>query len=161
MDLTSSIDFATQRARSDLVRVEKEDVVLLGKIACDSQWHCVDAYIGLVLRCRTCHSEFSFSAAEQKAWREEYEFSIHSYPIHCRDCRAIEREVTRLRKQLDAVLSLTTYAQKDIDELIGAAAMLVQRGRRDLVGPRLKQKILWAAKRSLHPSATELAQILK
>lgn len=61
------------------MRVEREDVVPLGKIASDLQWHCVDAYVGLTLRCRKCGADFSFSAAEQKAWREEYDFSIHSY----------------------------------------------------------------------------------
>lgn len=161
MDLASSIDFATRRARSDLVRVEREDVLPLGKIASDSQWHCVDAYVGLTLRCRNCGTDFRFSAAEQKAWREEYDFSIHSYPIHCRDCRALEREVTLLRKRLDTVLSLSVYGPKDIDELIGVADLLVQRGRREVIGPRLKQKIFWAAKRSLHPSAPELARKLK
>jgi hypothetical protein len=161
VDLSSSIDFATRRARSDLVRVESEDVVPLGKIASDSLWHSVDAYVGLTLRCRKCGTDFRFSAAEQKAWREEYNFSIHSYPIHCRDCRALEREVTLLRKRLDAVLSLSVYGPKDIDELIGVADLLVQRGRRDLIGPRLKQKIVWAAKRSQHQSASELAQKLK
>ena len=161
MDLTSSIAFSVQRARSDLVRVEEGDALPLGKIAADSLWNHVDAYIGVTLRCRRCSSDFSFTAAEQKAWREDYGLSIHSYPIHCRDCRAVEREITSLRKQLDAVLSLATYTSKDIDALIDLASQLVQRGRRDVIGPRLKQKIFWAAKRSLHPSAAELVRALR
>ena len=161
MDLTSSIAFTVQRARSDLVRVEQGDVVPIGKIASDSLWHRVDAYVGVTLRCRRCGTDFSFAAVEQKVWREDYGLSIHSYPIHCRQCRAVEREITSLRKQLDAVLSLVTYTPADIESLIDLASQLVQRGRRDVIGPRLKQKISWAAKRSLHPSAAELVRALK
>jgi hypothetical protein len=161
VDLTSSISFTVQRARSDLVRVEEGDVISVGKIASDSLWHRVDAYVGVTLPCRRCSSDFSFAAAEQKAWREDYGFSIHSYPIHCRECRVVEREITSLRKQLDAVLSLATYTSKDIESLIDLAIQLIQKGRRDLIGPRLKQKIFWAAKRSLHPSAAELVRTIK
>ena len=71
VDLTSSIAFTVQRARSDLVRVEEGDVVPIGKIASDSLWHRVDAYVGVTLRCRRCSADFSFAASEQKAWRED------------------------------------------------------------------------------------------
>jgi len=154
VDLASSIGFVTHRSGSDLICCDVEDVLPVSKVAADSLWHGIDVYVGVQLRCRKCGTEFRFSAVEQKAWRKDFGFSIHSYPIHCRACRVVERDIARLRKQLDAVLSLTTYSQQDIDELIAVAGLLVSKGRRDLIGPRLRQKIFWAAKRSLHPSAS-------
>jgi hypothetical protein len=66
-----------------------------------------------------------------------------------------------LRRRLSAVLSLTAYAQNDIDELIEVAGLLIHKGHRDLIGSRLKQKIFWAGKRSSHPLASELVRTLK
>jgi hypothetical protein len=159
MDLTSSIAFRAHSA--DVVRMNLEDVVPVEKVATDSLWHGVSAYVGITLRCRKCGTDFPFSASEQKAWREDYGFSIHSHPVHCRECRAREREIGGLRKRLAAVLAKTAFSQEDIDELIEVVAALVQQGRADLIECRLKQKVFWAAKRSRHPLVAEVIQALK
>jgi hypothetical protein len=159
MDLSTSKAF--QAHRPGVLGLNEEDVVPVTKVASDSLWHGVSAYIGVNLRCKRCGSDFTFSAREQKVWREDYGFSIHSYPIHCRTCRAVEREVGALRKRLSLVLSTKIFSQKDFDELIDVADALILKGRIDLLTYKLKQKVFWAAKQSLHPRRAEVVTALK
>jgi len=44
-------------------------------------------YVDTTFRCDRCGAEFSFSAAEQRAWYEDYGFWVDSRPRHCLACR--------------------------------------------------------------------------
>ena len=159
MDLTSSQAFICRR--SNVLSLDNDDVVPIGKVGADSQWNGLSAYIGVTLSCKRCHCEFPFSAGEQKTWREEYGFSIHCYPVHCRPCRVIVREITVARKRLYSVLSKNVFDQSDFDELIDVVYELIKQGATDVIGYKLKQKIYWAAKRSVHSQKDEVVKTLK
>ena len=51
-------------------------------------------YIDATFECNRCHKEFCFTAAEQKAWYEDYAFYVDSCPNECQVCR---REIRRLK----------------------------------------------------------------
>ena len=89
-------------------------------------WY-VDAYF----LCKTCKTEFLFSAKEQRTWYEEYGFIVDSKPKHCMHCRQSLREEKLLRKeyneQIAEVLDSANAESKQkmincIDELCEVSA---------------------------------------
>jgi hypothetical protein len=58
-------------------------------------------YVDAIFRCARCGAEFSFSAAEQRAWYEDYGFWIDSVPRHCLACRRDQRNLRAIRQEYD------------------------------------------------------------
>src|SRR5262245_5791275 len=58
-------------------------------------------YVDAIFPCDRCESEFTFSAAEQRVWYEEYGFWIDSLPRHCLTCRRELRELKAARQEYD------------------------------------------------------------
>jgi len=80
-------------------------------------------YVDTVFPCARCASEFTFSAAEQRIWYEEYGFWIDSLPKHCLACRREFRELKALRQQYDrsvgeALEATDPELKKDVARLI-------------------------------------------
>jgi hypothetical protein len=62
-------------------------------------------YIDARFRCVGCAKEFVWTAREQKTWFETYCFFVDSRPVHCRECRAMNRDVKQLRNEYDSTLN--------------------------------------------------------
>lgn len=58
-------------------------------------------YVDAVFLCARCRHEFTFSAAEQHAWYEDYGFWIDSLPTRCLICRRNLRDLKRARREYD------------------------------------------------------------
>ena len=58
-------------------------------------------YVDAMFACDRCGSEFTFTAAEQRTWYEEYGFWIDSLPRHCLDCRRELRDLKAARQDYD------------------------------------------------------------
>ena len=58
-------------------------------------------YVDTIFPCDRCDSKFTFSAAEQRIWYEEYGFWIDSLPKHCLGCRRELRELKAARQEYD------------------------------------------------------------
>jgi Probable zinc-ribbon domain len=58
-------------------------------------------YVDAAFRCERCGVEFTFSAAEQRAWYEDYGFWIDALPTHCLSCRRKLRELKAARQEYD------------------------------------------------------------
>jgi len=58
-------------------------------------------YVDTIFPCDRCDSKFTFSAAEQRIWYEEYGFWIDSLPKHCLACRRELRELKAARQEYD------------------------------------------------------------
>jgi hypothetical protein len=61
-------------------------------------------YVDTTFPCDHCDSEFTFSAAEQRTWYEEYGFWIDSLPKHCLACRRELRQLKAARQEYDQSL---------------------------------------------------------
>jgi hypothetical protein len=62
-------------------------------------------YVDAIFPCRRCGAEFGFSAAEQRAWYEEYGFWVDAVPRHCPACRRDLRNLKALRQEYDRSVS--------------------------------------------------------
>jgi hypothetical protein len=58
-------------------------------------------YVDASFRCDRCGAEFLFSAAEQRAWYEDYGFWVDSLPRHCLACRRDLRNLKAARQEYD------------------------------------------------------------
>jgi hypothetical protein len=58
-------------------------------------------YVETIFPCARCGAEFSFSAAEQRAWYEDYGFWVDSLPRHCLACRRDLRNLKAVRQEYD------------------------------------------------------------
>lgn len=58
-------------------------------------------YVDAVFPCDRCSDRFTFTAAEQHAWYEEYGFWVDSLPKHCLSCRRALRELKAARQDYD------------------------------------------------------------
>jgi hypothetical protein len=58
-------------------------------------------YIDAIFPCARCGTEFSFTAAEQRTWYEEYGFWVDAFPKHCLACRRDLRNLKDLRHEYD------------------------------------------------------------
>jgi hypothetical protein len=61
-------------------------------------------YVDAIFRCDRCGEEFAFTAAEQRAWYEEYRFWVDSLPRHCLGCRRELRELKAARRDYDQLI---------------------------------------------------------
>ena len=64
---------------------------------CPRHW-----YVDARFPCARCGGEFAFSAAEQRAWYEDYGFWVDSLPRHCQHCRRSLRALAQTRREYDA-----------------------------------------------------------
>lgn len=62
-------------------------------------------YVDAIFPCDRCGAEFTFSAAEQRVWYEEYGFWIDSVPRHCLACRRDLRNLKATRQEYDRTVS--------------------------------------------------------
>ena len=67
---------------------------------CPRQW-----YIDANFKCKGCDTNFLWSASEQKAWFEDYQFWVDSYPTLCPKCRKEKRELKNLRQEYDKLVA--------------------------------------------------------
>lgn len=58
-------------------------------------------YADAIFPCDRCGAEFTFTAAEQRAWYEDYGFWVDSLPRHCLACRRDLRDLKALRQEYD------------------------------------------------------------
>ena len=82
--------------RLDYTSAVRADAAKQNCSICPRYWY-VDAVFG----CDRCGSEFTFTAAEQRAWYEEYRFWVDSLPRHCLPCRRALREAKTARQTYD------------------------------------------------------------
>ena len=66
---------------------------------CPRHW-----YIDAGFECESCHREFIWTAREQKAWFEIYNFWIDSKPRLCKGCMANRKRLESLRKEYDSIV---------------------------------------------------------
>ena len=82
-------------------------------------------YVDATFPCDRCGGEFSFSAAEQRTWYEDYGFWIDSLPRHCLPCRRDLRNLKTVRQEYDR--SVTHVLQHgDLDSKKRLAAVIDQ-----------------------------------
>lgn len=62
-------------------------------------------YVDAAFACERCSAEFTFSAAEQRVWYEEYGFWVDSLPKHCLACRRELRTIAAARQEYDQSVS--------------------------------------------------------
>ncbi|MFM2243794.1 MAG: hypothetical protein RLZ97_2650 [Verrucomicrobiota bacterium] len=62
-------------------------------------------YIDADFVCKGCRRNFTWTAAEQKAWFEDYFFWIDSSPRHCKTCSADRKQLTALRAEYDSIVA--------------------------------------------------------
>jgi len=67
---------------------------------CPRHWYMDADFI-----CARCGREFTWTAAEQKAWFEDYFFWVDSHPCLCKTCMADRRHLESLRKEYDSTVS--------------------------------------------------------
>ena len=58
-------------------------------------------FVDAVFSCERCGNEFTFTAAEQRLWYEEYRFWVDSIPKHCLECRRELRQAKTARQEYD------------------------------------------------------------
>jgi hypothetical protein len=63
---------------------------------CPRHW-----YADAIFPCDRCGAQFAFTAAEQRAWYEDYGFWVDSLPRHCLACRQDLRNLKALRQEYD------------------------------------------------------------
>lgn len=64
-------------------------------------------YVDVLVECDSCEEKFIWSAAEQRAWFEEYRFYVDSFPKQCATCRKQSRNLKALRKEYDGRIDRT------------------------------------------------------
>ena len=62
-------------------------------------------YVNAGFICEGCRKTFTWTAAEQKAWFEDYFFWIGSSPRHCKTCSADQRHLASLRTEYDSIVA--------------------------------------------------------
>jgi hypothetical protein len=82
--------------RIDYPAAVRADVERQNRSICPRHW-----YVDAVFPCRRCGAGFTFSAAEQRVWYEEYGFWIDSLPTHCLECRRLLRARKAARGEYD------------------------------------------------------------
>ncbi len=91
-----SIDYRTA-VRADADRQNRS--------ICPRYW-----YVDTVFPCARCGTQFTFSAAEQRVWYEEYGFWIDSVPTRCLACRHDLRELRALRAEYDQTVAQVLHS---------------------------------------------------
>lgn len=80
-------------------------------------------YVSATFQCRRCASEFVFSAAEQRAWYEQYRFWVDALPGHCQPCRRQLRRVKAARQDYDRLIG-EAMASQDVEMKRRAVALI-------------------------------------
>jgi hypothetical protein len=62
-------------------------------------------FVDATFACARCSRDFTFTAAEQRVWYEEYGFWVDSIPRHCLPCRRELRHLKALRQEYDEHVS--------------------------------------------------------
>lgn len=106
--------------RVDHVRAVRANVERQNYSMCPRHW-----YADAVFRCERCTGEFTFSAAEQRVWYEEYGFWVDAFPKHCLACRRALREVAHARQEYDRLVE-ATLASTDLAPKRRLAAIIDQ-----------------------------------
>lgn len=76
-------------------------------------------YVTKTLVCRTCKSDYVFSASEQKFWYETLAFNYSSFPVNCQCCRKKIREKVVLNKKLSAYLAVENKSVEVLENISG------------------------------------------
>ena len=109
-------------------------------------------YLDATFSCTRCGSEFTFTAAEQRIWYEEYGFWIDSLPKHCLECRRALRDLKAARQEYDrsieeALRSDNAGLKKRVAEVIdqlyelgGELPLRINTNRRRLAGQLERDK---------------------
>ena len=82
-------------------------------------------YVDAVFRCARCRKAFTFTAAEQRVWYEEYGFWIDAVPKHCVECRKALRQLKTARQEYDATVA-STLERGDLEMKRRLAALIDQ-----------------------------------
>jgi hypothetical protein len=82
-------------------------------------------YVDAIFPCDRCGAEFSFSAAEQRTWYEEYGFWVDSLPRHCLSCRRDLRNLKTVRQEYDRSVT-HTLQHGDLESKKRLAAVIDQ-----------------------------------
>jgi hypothetical protein len=82
-------------------------------------------YIDAVFQCDRCHEKFCFSAAEQRAWYEDYKFWVDSCPRECQACRRELRRLKSLRQEYDREIAQALTC-KELDLKVRIASIIDQ-----------------------------------
>jgi hypothetical protein len=90
------LHFFYEAARLDYQSAVRANVDRQNCSICPRYW-----YVDATFRCRECGAEFTFSAAEQQVWYEEYGYWIDSLPVHCLECRRKLRARKAIRQEYD------------------------------------------------------------
>ncbi len=80
-------------------------------------------YIDATFRCDRCEELFCFSAAEQKAWYEDYGIYVDSCPRHCRECRKELRDLKALQQEFDREIT-RAMTTDDLDLKVRLVAVI-------------------------------------
>jgi hypothetical protein len=67
---------------------------------CPRHW-----YVDAEYECRRCKKQFTWSAAEQRVWFEDYFFWIDAYPGNCLACRKSLKHLVKLRREYDSIIA--------------------------------------------------------
>jgi hypothetical protein len=74
---------------------------------CPREW-----YIDAKFTCHGCNANFLWSASEQKAWFEDFQFWVDSYPTQCKKCRKEKRELNKIRQEYDRLVSIARSSKE-------------------------------------------------
>lgn len=96
--------------------------------------------------CRDCHTDFIFSAREQRYWYEELKFWVQSDAIHCLSCRRARREKKALQRQLQQQLALLD--ETNCQQLLHVASLALQDGSWNVATRCLSLVRRWLHERS-------------
>jgi Probable zinc-ribbon domain len=94
------VHFFYRALRIDYRTAVRADVERQNCSICPRYW-----YVEATFSCENCAVEFTFSAAEQKAWYEDYGFWIDSLPKRCLACRHKLRELKSVRQEYDQTVA--------------------------------------------------------
>ena len=86
--------------RMDYASAIRADPGKQNYLVCPRHW-----YVDAEFVCKGCRRHFTWTAAEQKTWFEDYDFWIDSCPRHCRACGADRRHLAALRAEYDSTVA--------------------------------------------------------
>jgi hypothetical protein len=82
-------------------------------------------YLDALFRCERCGADFTFSAAEQQTWYEDYGFWVDSLPKCCLACRKALRTLKTVRQEYDRTVE-SALRRGDLESKKRLAAVIDQ-----------------------------------
>lgn len=76
------------------------DITKQNRSICPRYW-----YVDAEYECRRCKQRFIWTAAEQKAWFEDYFIWVDANPSQCMACRKSLKQLAELRKEYDRLVA--------------------------------------------------------